>query len=194
MSERKWIITQPHDHVFGNQKFKRTKWLQTISRLFLDFEENLYPQRENVVCSLKKCVWGRNGQNGHAKWKIIYGNLWPLLKGISLLAGVDVDGFDARFTLDVATPVKLALAPFLDGRLVRVVTPSAAHQVTSVHSGRRPVTRSTVCTWKIVHQMTITSTSSNSETAQLLTEWSDGFVADAVIRRFVQVNQVVGCG
>ena len=77
-------------------------------------------------------------------------NLWkpvPCSKtGISLLAGVDVDGFDARFTLDVATPVKLALAPFLDGRLVRVVTPSAAHQVTSVHSGRRPVTRSTVCT------------------------------------------------
>jgi len=58
-----------------------------------------------------------------------------------LFARVDVDGLDAGLALDVAAPVEFALAAFLDRRFVGVVTPTAAHQVASVHSGGCPVAR-----------------------------------------------------
>ena len=64
--------------------------------------------------------------------------------GSCSLAGVDVDRFDAGLALDVAAPVELALAALLDGRLVRVVAPTAAHQIAAVHAGRSPVARPTV--------------------------------------------------
>ena len=64
--------------------------------------------------------------------------------GSCSLAGVDVDRFDAGLALDVAAPVELALAALLDGRLVRVVAPAAAHQIAAVHAGRSPVARPTV--------------------------------------------------
>jgi len=82
---------------------------------------------------------------------------------------VDVDGLDAGLALDVAAPVEFALAAFLDRRFVGVVTPTAAHQVASVHSGGCPVARPPVGS-----------------------EGSDGFIVEAIVGRFVEINQIVG--
>jgi hypothetical protein len=64
-----------------------------------------------------------------------------------LLAGVNVDSFDASLALDVTAPVEFALATLFDRRLERVVTSSAAHEIAAVHPGRRPIARPAVSTW-----------------------------------------------
>jgi hypothetical protein len=60
---------------------------------------------------------------------------------------VNVDSFDASLALDVTAPVEFALATLFDRRLERVVTSSAAHEITSVHSGRCTVARPAVSTY-----------------------------------------------
>lgn len=55
---------------------------------------------------------------------------------------MDVDTFYAGLALDEATPVKLALAPLPDRRLLRVVSSTAAKEITAVHAGRRPIAKS----------------------------------------------------
>ena len=69
-----------------------------------------------------------------------------MVVGVFLLsvAGGDLDVPHALLALDIAAPVELALAALLDGRLVRVVAPAAAHQIAAVHAGRSPVARPTV--------------------------------------------------
>jgi len=57
----------------------------------------------------------------------------------ALFASVYIDIFHAGFAIDEATPVKLALAPLPDGRLLRVVSPTAAKEIATVHTGRGPI-------------------------------------------------------
>lgn len=57
----------------------------------------------------------------------------------ALFASVYIDTLHAGLTLDEATPVKLAFAFLLDGRLLRVVAPTAAKKITAVHAGRGPI-------------------------------------------------------
>jgi hypothetical protein len=47
---------------------------------------------------------------------------------------MNVDCPSARFALDEAAPVELALTPFGDRLLVGVVAAAAAHQQTAVHA------------------------------------------------------------
>lgn len=54
----------------------------------------------------------------------------------ALFASVYIDILHASLALDEATPVKLALASLPDGRLLRVVSPTAAKKIAAVHAGR----------------------------------------------------------
>ena len=57
-----------------------------------------------------------------------------------LLAGVYIHDPLTPFTLDIATPVELAVTPFHQLSLEGVVASAAAHQVAAVHPLRVPVT------------------------------------------------------
>ena len=75
-----------------------------------------------------------------------------------------------RLTLDIAAPMKLALAPLLHGGLMRVVTSTTTHEVTPISRGRSPVTDS----------------SFGAPGPRQL-------IRHAVVRRFINVDQVL-CG
>lgn len=59
---------------------------------------------------------------------------------------MDIDILHAGLALDIATPVKLALASFSDSRLLRIVSSAAAEKIAAIHAGRRSVTHSALCT------------------------------------------------
>lgn len=57
----------------------------------------------------------------------------------ALFASVYIDILHAGLAFDEATPMKFALASLPDGRLLRVVSPTAAKEIAAVHAGRSPI-------------------------------------------------------
>jgi hypothetical protein len=60
------------------------------------------------------------------------------------LAGVDIHSPNANLAVNITAPMKLAVTPFTNRCLLRVVTSTTAHQVAAVHPLWRPVARSTM--------------------------------------------------
>lgn len=55
-----------------------------------------------------------------------------------------VNGFHTSLAINIAAPVKLAVASLLDSDFLGVIATAAAHQVTAIHAVGCAITRSTL--------------------------------------------------
>lgn len=76
----------------------------------------------------------------------------------------------ASLTLNLATPLELALTPFSDGTLQGVVASTTAEQITTIDVWRSPVAHSSLCA-----------------------QGPNFIVFDAIVWGILQVDEVVCC-
>jgi hypothetical protein len=103
-----------------------------------------------TVCSSNSPPSELTGANIHFCSKLVHlcsSTFWHLVQPIiTSLAGVDIYCLDTNLTVNIATPVELAITSFSNCCLLCVITSTTTHEVTSVHPLGCSVAQSTLCT------------------------------------------------